>query len=314
MPNTKFVSVSLSLLLFTGCTEAVEPPAHDDVLADAAAELAAVLDDPQLRAELRAALAARATGDYEVTLERAREVHLGDGRTLHDVLSLLDGVAALPHLQVAAPLGVDAWTDDVIPRVTFVADEDAETLDYVAADGSVVTLPADQVPDFPVLVIGTHERIDRDDVGAVKPEDELALATSVPFHLRSIMITDTKEPWTKGDPEIYIKCRTDTRSFSKQWVDQADDTLVWYVLNRHVATLGDAESVVTCDVKESDGGSGDDDVGYAVFMRDDLPWTTGLYCQFEGGQDAHLGAADTAATTQSGPFGPIPRHCSNEPW
>ncbi|HUS32718.1 MAG TPA: hypothetical protein VMZ53_29660, partial [Kofleriaceae bacterium] len=268
------------------------------------------------RAHLQTQLAERAEGNGVISIDETRAIRIADGRSLHDVLDATGVLEVVPDLQLTAPLGVDDWARTA-PLVTFVQLDDTAPLTYIAADGTSSTLPADHAPTGPVLAIGWNERSGIDDDVSVDNTTSSPSVTSSPFYLRALLFTDAMESMFAGDPEMYIKCSSYSvdgvyqRSFAREWVDQANDTIHWYTLNRYVATLGANEARVTCDVKESDGSSGDDLVGTVTFLRDGLVDGTGTYCIFDNGGNAHVGASDVAASTTDSPYGPIPRKCSN---
>ena len=311
------IKPALLLCLLAACTD-IPLSDRDAPLETAAGELAIQLADADVRAQLRAMLAERRTGDFELLLDDT-VLTLADGSSLRDRMAATGAIDVVPNLQVAAPLGVAGWTDLTIPLVTFVSDEDAPAMVYFTPDGSSFTRPASERPEVPVLVLGSSDRSDRE--APQKDLESTAQLTSVAFYLRAIYITDPHEPWLKGDPEIYVSCSMHgqdsngygitTRTLPKQWTDNVNDTYTWYVLNRHVADFRSDETYVFCNVMEADSDSADDYVGHAWFSREALLPGTGTTCVFDFYNHADLAASDVAASTTSTTFGPIPQSCAN---
>lgn len=300
-----------SILALTGaCTdEAAEPAAidvdapeleqehvdRDAVFEQTAQRLAAVLGDEGLRTELYARLAERASGDFEVLLETMQDFRLADGRQLGDVL---DVAFAITHVQIAAPLGLDAWDDGALPIVTYVpSNDDAAELVYFDATGARTTRPADEKPAGPVLVIGRSERIG---FGShVIDETLVPYTTSTPVYLRELVIWDDNEPWTKGDPEIYMKCMGNIR-FDLPDVNEEGER---YTFNKFIAYLTDAQGVMPCEVKESDDSDSDDLLGVAYFYSGPLQGSTTSVCYGSSKDDFLMGVAKVKGTKTVKLFG-----------
>jgi hypothetical protein len=266
---------------------------RDRVLEDTAQRLAGVLGDTGLRAELYTRLAERASGDFEVLLETLKDFRLADGRRLGDVL---DVAFVLSHAQIAAPLGLDNW-DDALPLVTFVPAHQSAELVYFDASGARTIRPADEKPIGPVLVIGQSERIG---FGSHVLEQTLTpYTTSTAVYLRELVIWDDHEPWTKGDPEIYMKCMGDIR-FDLPDVNEEGER---YNFNKFIAYLTDAQGVMPCEVKESDGSDGDDLLGIAYFYSGPLQGSTTSNCYGASKNDFLMGVSKVTATKTFTLFG-----------
>ena len=250
---------------------------RDRILAETAQELAWLLHDANLRAALRTQLALRVTGDYEVLIDSLRDLELEDGRRLGDVMH---AAAALDHVHIAAPLGLAAWTDAETPIVTFAADDDATELVYFDVSGLSTRRPADEQPTGPVLVVGINERI-----GYGKKTAETMPYVTNAVYLRDLVIWDDKEPWTKGDPEIYMKCMGSIK-FDLPDVNEEGKT---YRFNKYITTTSDTQ--ITCEVKESDGSDGDDRLNISYFWNSNLSYSTDQKCYGSSKNEYLLGVS-----------------------
>jgi hypothetical protein len=209
MTTTKRLS-TLMMLAVSGCAFEPSTPVEPDQALDAAAlELAQLLTDEQLRSGLQTMIAEKHDGDFNVLFSTARHLRLADGRTLGDALEATGVAAAVPRLQIASPLGLEGWSASNLPDVTSAPDEVTGDFTYHDVAGNQWTARADVVPARPVLVLGSNER-----VGATAglepapaPPDGSQLVGEKTRYLRMINIYDDKEPWYRGDPEIYIYCR-----------------------------------------------------------------------------------------------------------
>lgn len=276
---------------------------HDEVLEDTAQRLAGLLHDSRLRDALRAKLAERVSGDYEVMLASIADLELADGRLVGDVLG---GAFALTHVQIAAPGGVD-WTDEASPVVTFIpADRAATELAYFDASGARVMRPVDEQPAGPVLVVGRSERIG---FGThVIEETGAPRSTSTPVYLRELVIWNDKEPWYKGDPEIYMKCMGNIRID----LPDVDEEGHAYRFNTFISYLTDAQGVMPCEVRESDGDDADDTLGIAYFYSSKLQLSTSSTCYGAAKDDFLMGVAQVKGTTTvtfSGSTVTVPSGC-----
>jgi len=296
--------ILITVLLGAGCLGDDEVPATKQrALADASAALAHMLTDDALRVELESRLAARATGDYEVLVSDLADLHL-------DL-----GVAAdvVEHLQIAAPLGVD-W-GDAVPEVTYVP-EVGHDLVYFDASGGATSRAADARPGAPVLVLGENERVNRRFETGDKAEP--ASLTNASLYIREIFITDAHEPWYKGDPEIFVRCTTDSDRTARVDLPYVDEVLTSYTPNvRILSNLSDADGDIDCKVWEDDGSDGNDFVGYASYSTAALNITTASSCAVDGNLDAHLGASIVKGTNtcpELYPFAICDQRCSNMQW
>jgi len=237
---------------------------RDTALGDAARELAAALENPSIRSELRQRLAARKTGDYEVLLESLDDLELPDGRSLVEAMG---SARFLANVQIAAPGGVDGWNVDALPLVTFVPSEaESAELTYFDGSGESSMLPASEVPRQPVLVVGISERI-----GFADAAPGQLRSSGTPVYLRELVIFDTHEPWYKGDPEIFLKC--DGVRFN---LPDVNDAGYRYTFNQLLANLPSGDTL-TCDVMEDDDDA-NDFVGRATFTSGRLPSSSTSTC------------------------------------
>lgn len=112
------------------------------------------------------------------------------------------------------------WTgnDDILVAFSPVDDEEnvAEVVAYSVKSGERVSLDTEVPPETPVLVIAPEEHETHAAEPPPFPTDEGAVEGPVPpgappkgspadpyFGVRYLRIDDDKEPWTRGDPEIY---------------------------------------------------------------------------------------------------------------
>jgi hypothetical protein len=248
MKHTSFTStVLLSLVLACGQERSVEPaPSPEEteaILAATAAEMAHLTADPVLRRSLADRIAERRTGDFELPFFEAEDLVLTDGRTLRDALAFTE-IERLERAQIAVPGGVDGWTEDARIEATWAPlDEGLDRhLEIFAADGEVRTASGDERPDGEILVVSLGERWTpierraRDKAPIEVGTNRSALAarscggqtcTSAncrETYFSKIMIYDDKEPWYKGDPEIYMLCTHEAaRPFEGPYVECAYD-------------------------------------------------------------------------------------------
>lgn len=256
---------------------------RDHALASASREIALLMHDGSFRAELHAVLAERRTGDYEILVADIADQVLSDGRTLRDVLEPTGALLAVENLHIAMPGGIVGWDVSTAVPVTFIPDAtDFDTLRFFDSAGKESAWIADERPSFPVLVLGPNERIRP----TVEATAESMTTNANRVYLREIVIENDHEPWTSGDPEIFVIC-----NYERHYYDGINEENVKYVAN---TDLGFQEGV-TCDLYEDDWdsvsygpgvpGSGDDLIGYATFSASVLGISTENRCKgYYGGE------------------------------
>ncbi len=316
MTNTKTLSaLTLTLALAAACggdltdsssTTALDTPQIEQRLSAAAAELAPLLGDDQLRAGLAAALGKRRTGDYEVLLKDARDLPLRDGRTLGDALRAT-GILEVELAQLATPGGVPNWATAPEVLVTWapIGVEKGIELEFYHADGRVHRAPAGEPPRLPVVVLGLNERTRPPSPGPAaqgigSQQHALSATCAAPYcrevWLNQIKIEDDHEPWYKGDPEIYMMCLVPGYSIRDTWVvytakldlASVNSENKWYTVNKPLLELKLGQPT-DCYVMEADEGR------TSPVDSDDVLGSVTLY--FEVTANTHT-VADAVFTTR----------------
>jgi hypothetical protein len=265
-------------------------------LADGARRLAVALNDQTLRTNLGAALAAKPTGDFEVLFRDAWELRLGDGRTLREALAG-STVAGVDLAHIAAPGGVPAWSNGEPVEVTWAPSgtDDAGVLELYDGRGQVRLVPADVRPEGAVVVVAINERV-APTAATSSGDVELAQGALTSnacngwscttsncrdVRLGRVKIYDDKEPWTKGDPEIYLYCSTPGARFDQIHYTCANKDLpgvndedTWYTYNSLLLPGVASGYPVQCWLMERDEGrtspvDSDDKLGSATVYYGD---------------------------------------------
>ena len=226
-----------------GCGSVSEAPASEEpqteintALEALAKDFAKAVADEAVRVQIKTAVEARSTGDTEV-LYKDLVTAVVDGVSFDQKLAQASGslqtqgmgsvnalAASVPNLHVAVPAGLEAWdARNEMPLVTYVPEGvDDTTLAEVRAfdaQGVLHLLDAQVAPDQPVVVLGVNERVDAqgelmpfytvDEEGKLAP---LAVPNGPRYSgslekVEKLYIYDDKEPWVKGDPEIWLQVK-----------------------------------------------------------------------------------------------------------
>ncbi len=96
----------------------------------------------------------------------------------------------------------------ILVAYTPMTSDDMEWKEIYAYDADMkeYILDAKTEPDYPVMVVGINERTeyfsqDKIDTGLGK------IASTIDVYICTFRLMDDKEPWSKGDPEIYTKVK-----------------------------------------------------------------------------------------------------------
>ncbi|GGL15230.1 DUF3103 family protein [Deinococcus radiotolerans] len=303
--------------------EAAQPaaPGAADTQTNAALErfaqdLARQLPNPDLRRAVQEQVALRFDGDQE-TLFSTLAVRPAGQSTVQGLLTrgglsvsaLNDVTRAVPHLQVAVR-GPQWNPDTYTPLVAVAAQGGDEFAPVVAFDaqGRRHVLDGRTPPSQPVVVVGVAERVDDQGNVMIPAATQAGAATlSEPGagigaqacdsweRLISLYVRDDHEPWSRGDPEIYVQLGSNSHDglYLGSLTDVNDENK-WYTPNRDLirwtsATMGnwmmylwyerDGGSSITltfgADVKGVNGSvsytvaDGDDQMGHATLAFGD---------------------------------------------
>ncbi|WP_157445111.1 DUF3103 family protein [Deinococcus actinosclerus] len=196
-----------------------------------AQQLARQLPDPELRRAVQDQAALRFDGDQE-TLFSALAARPAGATTVQGLLtrgglsaSALDDVTRrVTNLQVA--VRGPQWNAAEYTPLVAVAAQGDEFAPVVAFDaqGRRHTLDARTPPTQPVVVVGVAERVDEQGrvmvpaatrAGATAVTDPAASVGAQACdsweRLISLYVRDDHEPWTRGDPEIYVQLGSNSR-------------------------------------------------------------------------------------------------------
>ncbi|MGL4612117.1 MAG: DUF3103 family protein [Trueperaceae bacterium] len=164
----------------------------------------------------------------------------GEGLSSQDAgaLETVDQLTnSIPRLQVAVPEHFETWdAKSFAPLVAYLpVDADDLTIKEIKAfdsAGNVHTLDAQTPPTQPILILSQNERTD--DAGQLLHESESLPGSENPeipageltaqanrahqVNIGTVELNDRKEPWVKGDPEVWLIAQnvTDKPGFRTQ--------------------------------------------------------------------------------------------------
>jgi hypothetical protein len=191
------------------------------------------------------------------------------GQSEGQALAAIDRLtSSIPRLQVAVPEQFEAWdASSYTPLVGYVPDgvDDLalKEIKVFDSEGNEHILDALTPPAQPVIILSQNERTD--DAG--QPLANFSSSETADFGLEaqasalyevkmgSVELYDDKEPWIKGDPEIWIIAQSAIKNpgfATRQSFDGANDEDYRYIYNRY---LGSTRHGVIFYWYESDGSS-----------------------------------------------------------
>ncbi len=129
---------------------------------------------PGVGAFLKNEIGKKFDGDYDMLWETGREKEFpNQGRlrglvasALRDMNSIvsMDEIEEVPLLQVALPVGFEAWDSETPILVAYtpltIYDVDLEVVYAYDHEGNEYEMDAKTPPDYPVIVVGINERVD----------------------------------------------------------------------------------------------------------------------------------------------------------
>ncbi len=242
--STNSVKSSASIMLFENDTEKIDLSEEDisileeyqidkstninqrNILVDEillkyfAMAIAKSLKHPGICQILKEKIGEKFDGDFEVLWSNVKDNQVSDQsiRQLVDSrfsnrsrnLVSISRIEEIPLLQVALPINYDDWEGEsaILVAYTPLTTDDSEWKNIYAYDSDMneYILDANTLPDYPVIVVSLNEREEyfnqeNDEIGLSK------LASTINVYICTFRLMDDKEPWSKGDPEIYTKVK-----------------------------------------------------------------------------------------------------------
>jgi len=209
-------------------------------------------------------------GDYDALWENIKNISISYSMSFRDLLEdilyeeinsflYMEEIEKVPLLQISLPYGFDNWDGESSIKISYTVlsknDIDVEKLFAYDSEGNEYILDAKTPPNFPILVVGKNERINY--LQETSLEKTTAIERESEEILYRIKIYDDKEPWWKGDPEVYIVAAGTKSSYNMKnkvnlpGVNEEDH---WYY-----------PDVILFDWNKSYWG---DNTGYGVFEYD----------------------------------------------
>lgn len=128
----------------------------------------------------------------------------------------------IPNFQLSVPVNAEIWdTDNVVPLVSYmpigINDTDVKWMKAYDSNGKLHILDAKTPPDFPVVVIGSSERRDKNgNIYKSSTEEDIINSLGKTNSSSSVYIKNASfsslsakrevEPWGKGDAEVKVFC------------------------------------------------------------------------------------------------------------
>jgi hypothetical protein len=214
--------------------------------------LAIALTEEEVRTKIYEHVGLKFDGDFDVLYNTIATAYLQSGATFRERLvyglmtfksrmgiyleleaanGLLDSLTGrIQKLQIAVPTKYANWdAESYIPLVTYmpfgIEDSLIDSVQAYDSNGNVYWLSALDEPDYPVIVIGVNERTNIN--GDVTYCDALSTGGETGggsggsgtqydrVYINDFRLMDDHEPWTSGDPEIYVK--TKRYNYSENW-------------------------------------------------------------------------------------------------
>ncbi|MDD5231480.1 MAG: DUF3103 family protein [Candidatus Marinimicrobia bacterium] len=175
------------------------------------------LKHPEICQTLKKKIGEKFDGDYDALWDHIKNKRIS-GRDLRVLVNSrfsertrnvlpIEKIEEVPLLQVALPVNFENWDGEstILVAYTPLTIDDMEWKEIYAYDADLkeYILDANTEPDFPVMVAGINER------NKFVLNSYIAKTSDIMTEYRTeimdkIKILDDHEPWTSGDPEIYI--------------------------------------------------------------------------------------------------------------
>jgi hypothetical protein len=212
---------------------------NNQLLSEYARILAASLNSTEMKQTLKNEALKKFDGDYDILVNKFENIQLG--KSTNSIKSILaknaksssgiyksKGVAStdvdsffnkiketFPNLQVSIPIHCESWEPEkYTPMVAFIpVDYDEKTFTEVTAydiNGVKHQLNTKVEPDFPVIVVGISERVDRN--GNLRSESPTITTSAPRFNV------------APSTPSTLSLSHGQARSLILQWSDVADDS------------------------------------------------------------------------------------------
>lgn len=131
----------------------------------------AIAENSSLKELLAVEIGKNLDGQNEVLFDRISEKRTKDNKNLRNILTKLYGteiqdlINSIPYFNISIPVNFEKWSTYngpiyVIPMRYDISDTEIISLPGYDAEGNIKVFPADNPPDFPVIVIGINENVD----------------------------------------------------------------------------------------------------------------------------------------------------------
>ena len=169
-------------------------------------------------------------GDYDILYKDFRKFSFSDGKDFHQKIAArmgsestngrtnataqLDGIANdIPKLQISVPVNAESWNAEKEPAWVLYVPENfqegvTKKLKVFDPKGEIHWIDADVEPSFPVIVVGTNERVDENGnlKSAYSKDNDGINGRTAGYreYMYKINCTDLKalESWVLGAPEL----------------------------------------------------------------------------------------------------------------
>lgn len=208
-------------------------------------------EDPSFKKILGAEIAKKFDNDYDVLFDVMTNKVNAKGEFFSKALaqrsadlSIQSLADSIPYLNISIPVHFDQWsTYDgpiyVIPLRYDIDDMEIEALPGYDAQGNVKMFEMSAPPDYPVIVLGINERIDRmieqRTKGAIPSVTPMAAGDGKINHdeyLRGIYLTTTNDPWPWSGAEVYALYAVGENEWAiKQPYPNITEEKKWYSYN-----------------------------------------------------------------------------------
>ncbi|PID27152.1 MAG: hypothetical protein CR982_06785 [Candidatus Cloacimonadota bacterium] len=225
----------------------LERESEENKLRIFAKALARSLNDQQVAKFLHKKFKERFDGQHEILWQNIKEEKSLDLRGIisknipspnRNKLEIMDSIEEFKLLNISMPVKFSEW-DGVSPvLVTYtprtVDDTQWDTVVAFDSDLNEYSIDAKTAPDFPVIVIGQNERVDKhtlkvkeaylpkkvNDLEILKKENKGSGGSGSSYghwetipdpaiYFEWVQLTDLMEPWLNGDPEVLVMVLTD---------------------------------------------------------------------------------------------------------
>ncbi len=196
-------------------------------------------------------------GDTETLYSSIKDFELQNGKTIEEALCSLENglgdkikqISKYINLQIYMP-DYDNWNGTEIPLIGFVdisRDDNNYQITAYDSSGKKYYIDESNYKDKPCFLFGPNERMnstDKKNSGAMKSVDTRADVNTEKLY--GISISNTHEPWYKGNPEIYI-----TSPGGNLDLPDVNEKNTWYNIDKYIFIWRSSQANI--EVWESDG-------------------------------------------------------------